>query len=65
MGMFADKPKPQLVTTGRFEIERHGQIAYLDYTLAGNILALIHIEVPEKLRLLGTHLLNVRIDLDP
>ena len=50
MGMFTDKPKPQLVTTGRFEIERDGEIAYLEYTLAGNILALLHSEVPETLQ---------------
>jgi len=38
------------VTTGRFEIEQSGQVAYLEYRLAGNILELIHTEVPEKLR---------------
>ena len=38
------------VTTGRFEIEQSGQVAYLEYSLAGNILELIHTEVPEKLR---------------
>ena len=41
------------VTTGRFEIEQSGQVAYLEYSLAGNILELIHTEVPEKLRHLG------------
>lgn len=41
---------PQKVTTGQFEIERNGQIATLEYTLTGNVLALIHTEVPEKLR---------------
>src|SRR6202030_623191 len=44
---------PQKVTTGRFEIEQNGQVAYLEYSLAGNILELIHTEVPEKLRHLG------------
>ncbi len=49
--MFRSKPRaPQIVTTGRFEIERNGDVAYLEYTLAGNILVLIHTEVPEKLR---------------
>ena len=49
--MFHRKPRaPQKVTTGRFEIERNGEVAYLEYSLAGNILALIHTEVPEKLR---------------
>jgi predicted GNAT family acetyltransferase len=48
--------KPQLeqkVTAGRFEIEREGQVAYLEYSLSGNVLELIHTEVPEKLRGLG------------
>src|SRR5436305_9836698 len=41
---------PQLVTSGRFEIERDGLIAYLEYKLAGNILELSHTEVPQALR---------------
>src|SRR5215470_1008192 len=41
---------PQTVTTGRFEIERDGEVAYLEYSIAGKILGLIHTEVPEKLR---------------
>jgi predicted GNAT family acetyltransferase len=44
------KPVPQLVSNGRFELERDGHIAYLEYNLAGNILQLIHTEVPEELR---------------
>ncbi len=44
---------PQKVTTGRFEITRNGEIAYLEYSLSGNVLELIHTEVPEKLRGLG------------
>jgi uncharacterized protein len=44
------KPQPQKVTSGRFEIERDGNIAYLDYTLAGNVLQLIHSEVPTAMR---------------
>ena len=46
-------PTPQKVTTGRFEIEQDGQVASLEYSLAGNILELIHTEVPETLRHLG------------
>jgi predicted GNAT family acetyltransferase len=42
--------EPQKVTTGRFEIERDGKIAYLEYSLAGNVLGLIHTEVPDELR---------------
>ena len=44
------KPIPQPATSGRFEIEREGHLAYLEYTLTGNILQLIHSEVPEALR---------------
>ena len=52
--IFHRKPLPlQIVTTGRFEIEQSGQVAYLEYSLARNILELIHTEVPEKLRHLG------------
>ena len=46
-------PQSQEVTTGRFEIEQSGQVAYLEYSLAGDILELIHTEVPEQLRHLG------------
>jgi uncharacterized protein len=52
--IFRHKPRPpQKVTSGRFEIERNGEVAYLDYNLAGNILELAHTEVPEKLRHMG------------
>ena len=44
---------PQNVISGRVEIERNGKTAYLEYTLAGNILGLIHTEVPSELRHLG------------
>jgi len=54
-GTFRHKPQPQSqkVTTGRLEIERNGEVAYLEYSLGGNVLELIHTEVPEKLRGLG------------
>jgi predicted GNAT family acetyltransferase len=49
--LFRRKPlQQQKVTTGRFEIERDGEAAYLDYSLSANVLELIHTEVPEKLR---------------
>jgi hypothetical protein len=52
--IFRRKPRPpQKVTTGRFEIERNGEVAHLDYTLSGNILELSHTEIPEKLRHMG------------
>lgn len=49
--LFRHKPLVQQeVTYGRFEIARDGEVAYLEYSLSGNILELIHTEVPEKLR---------------
>ncbi len=54
MELFRRKARPeQKVTTGRFEIERNGEVAYLEYSLSGNVLVLTHTEVPEKLRGLG------------
>lgn len=44
------KPQPQLVSNGRFELERNGHVAFLEYNLAGKVLQLIHTEVPEALR---------------
>jgi predicted GNAT family acetyltransferase len=52
--IFSRKPRaPQKLTTGRFEIEQNGEVAYLDYSLAGDTLVLSHTEVPEKLRHMG------------
>jgi predicted GNAT family acetyltransferase len=49
--IFGDKkPAAELVTTGRFELERDGHVASLQYTVAGNVLALLHSEIPETLR---------------
>jgi uncharacterized protein len=44
------KPEPMQATSGRLEIERLGHVAYLEYALAGEVLQLIHSEVPEALR---------------
>jgi predicted GNAT family acetyltransferase len=44
------KPLPQLTTNGRFELERDGLAARLEYNLTGKVLQLIHTEVPEALR---------------
>ena len=44
------KSKPQAVTNGKFELERNGHVASLEYSLAGDILTLIHTEVPDALR---------------
>jgi len=49
--MFSKKnAAKQQVTTGRFELERDGEVGYLEYTLAGDVLGLIHSEVPARLR---------------
>jgi predicted GNAT family acetyltransferase len=49
--IFGDKkPAAELVTTGRFELERDGHVASLQYTIAGHVLALLHSEIPETLR---------------
>ena len=44
---------PQKVVNGRFELEREGKTAWLEYNLAGNILQLVHTEVPPESRGLG------------
>jgi uncharacterized protein len=52
--IFRPKPLPlQKVTIGRIEIERNGEVAYLEYSLSGNILELIHTQVPKGLRGMG------------
>ena len=49
--MFGHKKEPeQLVTDGRFELERDGHVAYLKYSLGGGILELVHTEIPKELR---------------
>ena len=48
--MFGHPKSPQQVVNGRFEIERDGHTAYLEYSLAGKVLQLIHSEVPPQLR---------------
>jgi predicted GNAT family acetyltransferase len=51
MNLFSKKKKaPEIVTNGRFELEHDGQVAYLEYTIAGQVLALIHSEIPSVLR---------------
>lgn len=50
MKLFANRKPAQLVTTGRFELEQDGQVAYLEYALTGDVLELRHTEVPEALR---------------
>jgi predicted GNAT family acetyltransferase len=51
VSLFSQKKRaPQLVTSGRFELEQDGHMAALDYTLAGDLLGLLETEVPEALR---------------
>ena len=49
MSLFG-KNEPELVTAGRFQVERDGHVAYLEYTLDGHVLTLLHSEIPEALR---------------
>ncbi|HLV94059.1 MAG TPA: GNAT family N-acetyltransferase [Candidatus Acidoferrales bacterium] len=52
--LFQRKRRPlQKVTTGRFQIEQAGEIAYLEYNLSDTVLELTHTEVPENLRHTG------------
>ncbi len=44
------KEEKQKVTAGRFELERDGKVAYLQYSLSPGILELVHTEVPKELR---------------
>ena len=65
MKLFGNKkPAPALVTSGRFELERDGQIAYLEYKITGNILELSHSEVPTSLRGMGLASSLARTALD-
>jgi len=50
MKIFGKPERPTLVTSGRFEIEQDGAVAYLEYSLAGKVLELVHTEVPEKMQ---------------
>ena len=50
MRIFKDPGKStERVTKGRFEMERDGAVAYLEYALAGPVLELIHTEVPTNM----------------
>ncbi len=51
MKLFKVRNRPaELVTAGQFELERDGKVATLQYTIAGNVLALLHSEIPESMR---------------
>ena len=46
-------PTMQKSTSGRIELERNGETAFLEYSLDGNVLELTHTEVPKNLRGMG------------
>lgn len=50
MKIFGKPSSPTIVTSGRFEIEENGAVAFLEYSLAGNVLELIHTEIPSDMR---------------
>jgi predicted GNAT family acetyltransferase len=51
MSLFENKKQaPVRVESGRFELERDGLVATLDYTLDSDVLTLLETEVPEGLR---------------
>jgi len=50
MNIFGKPQSPTVVTNGRFEIEQDGAVAYLEYSLAGKVLQLIHTEVPQEMQ---------------
>jgi predicted GNAT family acetyltransferase len=65
MSLFERKQRaPELVSSGRFEMERDGHVATLDYTIAGKVLALIHTEIPDVLRGTGVGSSLVKTALD-
>jgi len=65
MNLFGKKkPAPEMVTAGRFELERDGQVAYLEYTVAGHVLGLNHTEIPEAMRGTGVASELARTALD-
>lgn len=47
------EPQKVMVTTGRFEIEKNGEVAYLQFSLSPDVLELIHTEVPKSVRHMG------------
>jgi uncharacterized protein len=51
MSLFENKKRaPERVESGRFELERDGLVATLDYTLDSEVLTLLETEVPKALR---------------
>jgi predicted GNAT family acetyltransferase len=58
------KASEQRVTNGRFEIEKDGAIAYLEYNWNGQVLELIHTEVPQVMQGSGTASELIKFALD-
>jgi len=64
MNIFGKPANPTLVTKGRFEIEKDGAVAYLEYALAGKVLELIHTEVPAAMQGTGAASLLIKSAFD-
>ena len=64
MKIFGKPSSPTVVTSGRFEIEKGGNVAYLEYALAGKVLELIHTEVPPSMHGTGAGSSLVQSALD-
>ena len=58
------KSDPELVTSGYFELEREDLVATLQYTIAGQVLGLVHTEIPGALRGTGVGSTLVQTALD-
>ena len=64
MNIFGKPASPTLVTNGRFEVEQDGEVAYLEYALAGQVLELIHTAVPAKMQGTGAASLLIKSAFD-
>ncbi|PYX95469.1 MAG: N-acetyltransferase [Acidobacteria bacterium] len=64
MNILGKPAAPTLVTSGRFEIEQDDAVAFLEYSLAGKVLELIHTEVPQTMQGTGAGSSLVRSALE-
>lgn len=58
------KSAPEMVTTGRFELEQDGDVASLEYTMTSHVLGLVHTDIPKTLRGIGVASTLVKTALD-
>lgn len=47
---FKSEPEKHAHTSGRFELEQNGKVAYLEYSIGAGVLTLSHTEIPPELR---------------